>query len=367
MEAVLLPSVVDNRNPLSEVFLAATAEAGFPDNPFFDSGDLVGAGWNRSTIFGGRRNNSYQAFITPVATRPNLTVMPETIVERLIVDSHGTVSGVEVHPAGGGASTRLEGREIILCAGAFDSPRLLMLSGIGPADHLRSVGIEPLVDLPVGDNLIDHLLIGVVYTSKQPISLAHSMITEACAFGWSSCPKGEAPDIEISFAKEMNFAPPTDDGRHRYTIIPGITQPRSRGTLRLRSASWADPPAIDPQYLTEPDDLKMLIDGVRMSRQIGSSEAFAEWNDGEFFPGSAVASDDAIANYIAESVSTWFHPVGTCRMGSSNDCVVSPNLDVIGTTGLKVADASVMPDIVSVNTNAASMMIGWRAADLSKR
>ena len=363
LEAVLAPDFVDDRNPLSEVFLAAAEESGLPHNPSFDSGSLAGSGWNRSTIKDGRRNNSFQAFVTPVAERPNLTVISDTVAQRLLVDRHGTVSGVETSPAGGGPISRIESGEVVLCAGAFDSPRLLMLSGIGPAEHLRSVGIDTLVDLPVGSNLIDHLLIGVVYDSKQPISMAHSMVTEACAFGWSSCPRSAVPDVEISFAKEANFAPPTDDGRYRYTIIPGITQPRSRGTVTLRSANWADPASIDPCYLSDPEDLRMLIDGIHLAREIGAADALSDWNDGEFFPGGAVASDEAIADYIGESVSTWFHPVGTCRMGSGDDAVVDATLAVLGTSGLRVADASIMPDIVSVNTNAAATMIGWRAAE----
>ena len=367
MEAVLAPAFVGDRNPLSEVFLAAAEQAGFAQNPFFDSGSLDGAGWNRSTIVDGRRNNSFQAFLAQVATRPNVTITSNTTVERLLVDPHGNVSGVEAHPAGGGRSSRITCREVILCAGAFDSPRLLMVSGIGPADHLQSVGVKPLIDLPVGENLIDHLLIGVVYTSKQSISLAHSMVTECCAFGRTSFPKRDAPDIEISFAKEMNFAPLTGDGLPRYTIIPGITQPRSRGTLRLRSAEWTDQPIIDPRYLAEPDDLRMLIESVHMAREIGHSEAFDDWNGGEFFPGVEVSTEAALTDYIKESISTWFHPVGTCRMGSGEDCVVNPELEVIGTTGLRVADASIMPDIVSVNTNASAMMIGWRAGELVLR
>jgi choline dehydrogenase len=363
METVLMPDFVGDRNPLSEVFLAAAGQAGLPHNPSFDSGSLAGSGWNRSTIRSGRRNNSFQAFVAPVAERPNLTVISETVVQRLLVDPRGAVTGIETSPAGGGAISRIECGQVVLCAGAFDSPRLLMLSGIGPADHLRSLGIDAIVDLPVGRNLIDHLLIGVVYDSKQPISLAHSMVTEACAFGWSSCPRGTAPDVEISFAKEANFAPPTDDGRYRYTIIPGITQPRSRGTVKLGSANRADAAVIDPNYLSDPEDLRMLIDGIHLARKIGAAEALSDWNDGEFFPGPHVASDEAIADYIGESVSTWFHPVGTCRMGSGDDAVVDATLAVLGTRGLRVADASIMPEIVSVNTNAASMMIGWRAAE----
>jgi choline dehydrogenase len=363
MEELLAPAVLGNHNPLSNVFLEAAEQAGCPPNEFFDSGMLDGAGWNRSTILDGRRNSSYRAFVAPVLDRANLTVMTETTVDRLIVDRRGEVSGAEVRRRGSDAIDRLVSGRVVLCAGTFESPRLLMASGIGPANHLESVGVVPLVDLPVGNNLIDHLLIGVVYDSRLPISLQHSMVTECCAFV-RSAPVRDAPDVEISFAKEMNFAPPTDDGLPRYTIIPGITQPRSRGTVRLRSANAGDHPVIDPNYLSEPDDLRTLIESIRLTREIGAADAFDDWNAGEFFPGRACESDAQLAEYIRASISTWFHPVGTCRMGIGDDAVVDPTLAVIGTTGLYVADASIMPDIVSVNTNAASMMIGWRAADL---
>jgi choline dehydrogenase len=364
MEVLLQPAVLAENNPLSEVFIEASVQAGFPRSSSFDEGTLDGAGWNRSSITKGRRNSAFQAFVAPVASRANLSVISETVVARLVIDARGNVSGVDAHAFGGGPTRRISAGEVILSAGAFDSPRLLMLSGIGPAEHLRSVGIEPIVDLPVGDNLIDHLLIGVVYDSPRPISPAHQFVTESCGFGFSSIPRGGTPDIEISFAKEMNFAPPNDDGLPRYTIIPGITQPRSRGTVRLASSSPADAPVIDPRYLSDPDDLRMLIDGIHMSREIGRAEALREWTSREFFPGAELSSDAELTRYIEETVSTWFHPVGTCRMGTGDDAVVRPTLEVLGTTGLRVADASIMPDIVSVNTNAASMMIGWRAGDL---
>jgi choline dehydrogenase len=363
LEVLLQPAVLGDNNPLSAVFIEAAVQAGFPRSATFDEGTLDGAGWNRSNISKGRRNSSFQAFVAPVASRPNLSVISETVVGRLVIDARGNVTGVDTHPFAGGPARRIGAGEVILSAGAFDSPRLLMLSGIGPAEHLRSVGIEPIVDLPVGDNLIDHLLIGVVYDSPRPISPAHQFVTESCGFGFSSIPRSDTPDLEISFAKEMNFAPPNDDGRPRYTIIPGITQPRSRGTVRLASSRSSDTPVIDPNYLSHPDDLRMLIDGIHMSREIGRAEALREWTSAEFFPGAELSSDAELTRYIQETVSTWFHPVGTCRMGTGEDAVVRPTLEVLGTTGLRVADASIMPDVVSVNTNAASMMIGWRAAD----
>lgn len=360
LESWLRPAVLEPHNPLSEVMVAAAGEAGLPYNPSFDSGILDGAGWNKSTIVDGERHNAHRAFIVPIRERPNLTLLTETRVLRLAMD--GTAArGVVVQREVGSVETIGAG-EVILCAGAFDSPRLLMLSGIGPAAELERLGIALVADLPVGQNLIDHLLIGIVYTSRQPISERNAYTTEGCAFARST-PERVDCDLEISFAKEPHFAPEASDGLPRYTIIPGITRPKSHGTVRLTAA---DPDAaleIDPNYFSHPDDMAAMIRAVRLSREIGEQAALTNWNGGEYFPGPAVESDEAIAAYVAKDVSTWFHPVGTCRMGIGDDAVVDPALRVRGVTGLRVADASIMPDIVSVNTNAASTMIGWKAGD----
>jgi choline dehydrogenase len=224
------------------------------------------------------------------------------------------------------------------------------------------LGIAPIADLPVGENLIDHLLIGIVYDSRRPISDLNAYATEGCAFARSTPDRADC-DIEISFAKEPHFAPEAGDGKPRFTIIPGITRPRSRGTVRLTAADPDAPLAIDPNYFSHPDDMRAMIAAVRMSREIGAQPALAGWNGGEYFPGTDVDSDEEIARYVEKDVSTWFHPVGTCRMGIGDDAVVDPRLRVRGISGLRVADASIMPDIVSVNTNAASTVIGWRAGD----
>lgn len=360
MEAWLRPAVLTPHNPLSEAMVEAATQAGFAYNPSFDSGTLDGAGWNRSTILDGERHNAHRAFIVPVRDRPNLHVLSETRALRLAFDGNrctGVVvagaEGVETAPAG----------EVALCAGAFDSPRLLMLSGVGPADRLRELGIVPIVDLPVGEHLIDHLLIGIVYDSRRPISDLNAYATEGCAFARSAPDRADC-DIEISFAKEPHFAPEAGDGKPRFTIIPGITRPKSRGAVRLTAA---DPDAsleIDPNYFSHPDDMMAMIAAVRMSRKIGAQAALADWNGGESFPGVSIESDEQIARYVERDVSTWFHPVGTCRMGAGDDAVVDPRLRVRGIDGLRVADASIMPDIVSVNTNAASTVIGWKAGDL---
>ena len=362
LEEHVLPRVPDETHELSHVFIEAAMQAGLRYNPFFDDGDLDGCGWNRLCIHEGERQSSYRAFVEPVVGRDNLHLITDAVVDRVEVSSDGIATGVQVREAAGSVR-RLAAGEVVLCAGAYESPRLLMVSGIGPAQHLRDHDIEPVVDLPVGDNLQDHLLVGVVTTATRPIGPLHAHITENCAFARSSA---DAPscDIEISFSREMLFAPPVEDGVPRFTIIPGVTRLQSRGTVRLPPSGSTDRLEIDHAYFTQPEDISALIEAVKLSRAIGASPAFAEWSGGEYFPGPAVESDAEIETYIREYVSTWFHPAGSCKMGTTEDAVVGPDLRVIGTSGLRVADASVMPTVVTVNTNAASMMIGWRAGDL---
>ena len=362
LEAWLRPAVLEPHNPLSEAMLAAAVEAGFLRNPSFDSGTLEGAGWVRSTIGDGERINAHRAFIVPVRDRPNLHVQPGTRVLRLAMDG-ARATGVEVQREGGGVEAIAAG-EVILAAGAFDSPRLLLLSGIGPAAELERLGIAPVTDLPVGENLIDHLLIGVVFDSRQPISTLNAFCTEGGAFTRSRPDRADC-DLKISFAKEPHFAPPAHDGLPRFTLIPGLTRPRSRGTVRLTAAEPDAPLAIDPNYFDHPDDLAAMVQGVRLSREIAAQPALAAWNGGEHFPGPGVESDAEFEGYIRQDVSTWFHPVGTCRMGVGADAAVDPELRVHGVAGLRVADASVMPEIVSVNTQAAATMIGWKAGALA--
>jgi choline dehydrogenase len=360
LEQWLRPAVLEPHNALTEAMVEAATQAGFPYNPSFDSGTLDGAGWNKSTIANGERFNAYRAFVAPVVDRPNLHLRTGARVLRLVMDG-ARAQGVVVQRDDRSVETIRAG-EVILCAGAFDSPRLLLLSGIGPAGQLERLGIEPVADLPVGENLIDHLLIGVVYDSLQPISDCNAYATEGCAFARSTPDRGDC-DIQISFAKEPHFAPERNDGMPRFTIIPGITRPKSRGTVCLTAADADAPLEIDPCYFSHPDDMATMIRAVRLSREIAAQVSLAAWNAGEHFPGPGICDDDEIAAYIARDVSTWFHPVGTCRMGIGDDAVVDPALRVHGIAGLRVADASIMPDIVSVNTNAAATMIGWRAGE----
>lgn len=361
LEQWVQPAVQNPLNPTSVAMVEAAIEAGFPRSATFDEGVLDGSGWNKSTIRNGERFNANRAFLQPIADRANLHILPNTRALSLVLDG-ARVTGVVVQGANGATETLAAG-EVVLAAGAFDSPRLLLRAGIGPAAELARLGIAPVADLPVGENFHDHLLVGIVYDSLQPISEQNAYCTEGCAFTRSTPDRSDC-DIEISFATTPHFAPAVDDGRSRFTIIPGITKPKSRGTVRLTSAEPDAPLEIDPNYFDHPDDMATMITAVRLSREIAGQPALAPWNGGEHFPGVDVASDDAITRYVESTVSTWFHPVGTCRMGSGPEAVVDPELRVHGVAGLRVADASIMPEVVGVNTNAACMLIGWRAGSL---
>jgi choline dehydrogenase len=356
-------AVPNDLNPMSEVFIDACVEAGFPHNLDFNGETLEGAGWNELTIHEGKRMSAARAFLRPAMSRPNLTVITHAWAHKLTVDRFQRVTGVQYLCDGSMAQIGAE-REVILACGAVDSPRLLMLSGIGPADELEDVGIEVLADVPgVGKNLHDHLLIGVVYASTRPSPPNYAHITESCLFAKSDS-RLLSPDIEISFNKEAHFAEGYDVPSDCFTLIPGIVRPQSRGWLKLASASPVDPPIINPRYLSAESDVIGLLRGIEMCREIGMTSALQPWRRHEVVPGPDALDEQALRRYIAGTVSTWFHPVGSCKMGVGEDAVVDPQLRVRDMAGLRVADASIMPQIVSANTNGASMMIGWKAGEI---
>jgi choline dehydrogenase len=362
MEQDLRPSAVAEPNPVSAVFLEGCRECGLESRDSFDDGRLLGSGWNKSTVFEGRRQSSYRAFLEPVIDRPNLTIIPHAQALELQFGPRQRVTGVRYRVASDGIHD-LKAGETIVCAGAFDSPKLLMLSGIGPADELEALGIPVRADLPVGHNLIDHMLLGVAYRATRPLPRAHAHMTEATAFAKSS-QAAYGPDIQISFNKEAHFVEDVAPDVPVFTIIPGITRPKSRGRVRLRSADPSDAPMIDPRHMSEEADVRAMLKGIELAREIGESDALEPWRAEEIAPGHHVRSESALRAYVARVSSTWFHAVGTCRMGVREDSVVGHDLRVRGIEGLRVADASIMPDIVSANTNGAATMIGWKAASL---
>ena len=278
-------------------------------------------------------------------------------VRRLLLED-GRCRGVE-YTGAGGTRTVLADRETVLAAGTIGSPHLLMLSGIGPADHLRDIGVEVVADLPgVGANLHDHVTGYVVHEAAQRVPGGPS--AEAQVLTRSA--EGVAPDLLLLFAGAALRPRWTGADPGGYSILFSLMDPYSRGTLRLRSADPTVSPLIDPAYLSDDRDLDRLVVGLRLARELGGTEALAQWRTAESAPGVDVQDDEACRAYLRSTASTSFHPVGTCRIGTDELAVVDPELRVRSVEGLRVADASVMPSVVSAPTNATVLAVAERAA-----
>jgi len=377
-------SVQDLRyvNPLSRVFLEAAQQLGYPLNDDFNGSRQAGFGIYQVTQRNGMRCSSATAFLKPAARRPNLEIRTRTLAEKLLFE--GTrVSGVTVSSKG--QTESFHGNEIILSGGAINSPQLLMLSGVGPADHLRGIGVDFIHDLPgVGQNLQDHLDICTLISSHSHATYdktsrlvaglryvfgkqgpATSNLAEGGGFVCSRLAEDGRPDIQFHFVPAML----DDHGRH---ILPGRgmtihacpLRPNSRGEIRLQSADPAAPPAMQPNYLQDPRDLDLMLEGARLAKEIFLQPAFDGIRDGFIFPEESVRSRNDQIGFIRRKAETVYHPVGTCKMGQDSMAVVDPELRVRGLENLRVADASIMPELVSGNTNAPSIMIGEKCADL---
>jgi choline dehydrogenase len=367
--------------PLTHSFLDAAKEVGFASNQDFNGANQEGAGLFQVTQRRGRRWSAADAYLKPALHRPNLSVETNAYATSILFEKRRAI-GVRYLQAGAMNEARAN-REVILAGGAINSPQLLLLSGIGPADKLRKLGIEVIADVPaVGANLQDHLVVVVEYESTNPITLEMaqtplnylkylflgrgpltSNVAEAGIFA-KTRPDSAAPDLQILFGpcyyQKHGFDPPAD---HRFSIGPTLIAPRSRGNIALRSKNPLDPPAICANYLAEECDLHVLIDGVKISRRIGQAHAFDPYRGKETHPGPRVKSDSEIAASIRTTAETLYHPVGTCKMGTDPMAVVDARLRVRGVEGLRVADASVMPQIITGNTNAPVVMIAEKAAD----
>ncbi len=372
-------------NPLSSVFLEAAKQSGYPLNADFNGAQQEGVGFYQVTQRNGARCSAAAGYLSPVRKRSNLTVITGARVSRVVVEK-GRANAV-VYQSGGKAFCQRASREIVLSGGALNSPQLLMLSGVGPADHLRQHGIAVNADLPgVGHNLQDHLDTCTINSSKQAITYDRtndlliglqyflfrqgpgtSNVAETGGFIRSQFATDARPDIQLHFVPALL----DDHGRNKlpgcgYTLHACTLRPRSRGHLALASNNPDDKVRIFANYLSDADgyDLKLMIEGVKLSRDILAQAAFKPYNAGELFPGDAARSDADIEAFCRAKAETIYHPVGTCRMGTDEQAVVDPQLRVRGIEGLRVVDASVMPSLIGGNTNAPTMMIAERAADL---
>lgn len=373
--------VADQRSPniLSRTFVEAGVEIGLPRNDDFNGETLEGVGLVQVTQKRGTRNSTADAYLRPALKRPNLTLHTDTLVQRIIFDDRRAV-GVAYTRAGKEEQASAH-QEVILCAGAINSPQLLLLSGVGPAEQLQALDLSVVAHLPgVGQNLQDHLLVPVCYTCSQPVSLAGaqslkhflnfvlfkkgpltSNVGEAGAF-YKTSQDLPAPDLEMAFTP-LSFLDPT---HHGYTFGPIGLSPKSRGSIALRSSDPQEAPLIEPHYLEDESDLATLIEGVKLARRLAQADAFAVYRGEEFAPGEQAQSDQEIAAFIRENATTVYHPVGTCKMGNDSMAVVDSQLRVRAVEGLRVVDASIMPTLIRGHTNAPTIMIAEKAADLIK-
>jgi choline dehydrogenase len=295
-----------------------------------------------------------------VLGRPNLEAVPYAKVQRLLFAGN-RCTGVEYIKDGQLQSVKAM-EEVIVCAGAVDSPKLLLLSGIGPAAELRKLGIPVVADLPgVGQNLHDHMLVSVVYEASRPIPAPQMNMSE-CSMFWRSDPRLPGPDIQIIFVHAPFHSNLFSAPANSYTIAAGYLRPLSRGYLKLANAKPDTPPIINPNYLVEDADMRGLIYSLEMSRELGHARAFEAWRKAEVVPGPAVKSKADLRDFMAKAASSYSHPVGTCKMGIDNMSVVDPELQVYGVEGLRVADASIQPSIVSAGPNASCIMIGEKVS-----
>ncbi len=372
--------------PICDAYIRAAEQVGIPETRDVNGAKQDGAGYYQLTQRKARRSSAAMAFLAPNRNRPNLTVRTDAQVRRITVEK-GRATGVEMM-SGEKISAA---REVILSSGAIGSPRLLQLSGIGPADHLESLGIKLVYDQPqVGENLQDHLDLysicevtgphtydrfaklhlsawaGLQYllTRKGPVA---SSLFETGGF-WYADPDARSPDIQMHLGLgtgiEAGVEAMPNGG---VTLNACFLRPRSRGTVRLQSADPAAMPLIDPNYLADPYDREMSIRGLKLVQNILAQDALKPYVLAEHLPGPTVKTEQEYFDFICVHSKTSHHCAGTCRMGNDAEAVLDPRLRFNGIEGLRVADASIMPTVNSSNTNAPTIMIGEKAADMIKQ
>jgi choline dehydrogenase len=353
-------------HPVSGAMVEAAVETGIERNDDFNGAQQAGAGHYHVTQKDGQRHSTAAAYIRPALDRPNLTA--ETRAQVTAVRFDGSRAVGVTYEQGGNTHEADADAEVILSAGAVNSPQLLMLSGVGPADHLAEHGIDVVADLPgVGRNLQDHLFAFVVHerTSGPEEPAPSSNIGESGAFTRTS-ESEPAPDLQYHFAPVYFMDHGLSNPEEGVGFSIGATQlrPESRGRITLDSTDPFDDPAIDPRYLTEERDMEVLVEGVREARDIAAASPLDEYRGEEVWPGEDIQTDAEIREHIRETCHTVYHPVGTCKMGDDDMAVVDDSLSVHGLEGLRVVDASVMPTLVGGNTNAPTIAIAERAAEM---
>ncbi len=377
------------RDPLFDAWIEAAKAAGYPHVHDYNAGSHEGFGRSQYSIRNGKRSSAAAAYLRPVLKRPNLTVHTGALTTRILIEAT-KATGVEY--VRGGQTVRAQaGAEVIVSAGAFNTPQILMLSGIGPAEHLSEMGIKPVADLPVGKNLQDHVAALIMYSRPAPGPFRDAMRFDRMAKGMIEAhfrgtgvativpgglhafvktrPELAAPDIEFMFRGAPTNAklwlPPFKrayaDG---YGIRPTLLHPESRGQVKLASADPRAHPRIFLNLLTVASDLATLREGFKRAREVAMQKPLDPYRGVETSPGEKVKTDAEIDAWLRRVVVTAHHPASTCPMGTRDDCVLDPQMRVRGIDRLRVADASAMPDLVSAHINATVLMMAEKAADL---
>ncbi len=373
--------------PICDAWVAAAQAAGYRFNNDYNGANQEGVGYFQLTTRNGRRCSTAVAYLNPVKHRPNLRIITRALTSRILFEGRRAV-GVAYTDSSGREHILHAAREVVLSGGAIGSPQILMLSGIGEADHLRAHGIDVLVDNPaVGRGLQDHLQARLVYKCTEPtlndevrslmnkarIALKYAMfrsgpmaMAASLATGFMKTrPDLETPDIQFHIQPWSADSP--GEGVHpfsAFTMSVCQLRPESRGEIRLKDGDHRTYPAIHPNYLATETDRQTLVEGVKIARRIAGLDPLSSKIASEYRPGPEAQSDDDLLKWVQTSATTIYHPTGTSRMGSDERAVVDPRLRVHGVVGLRVADCSIMPEIISGNTNAPAIMIGEKCSDM---
>lgn len=376
LQTTIRPVAEKDRNPAAHDFVCAAVDAldvpvvdDFNAEPFTEGAGFFSVAYDPDT---GYRSSASVAYLHPVLDRPNLVLKLETRAYRLLRDGGGRLTRVRVRGADGVECTVRAERELLLCAGAVDTPRLLMLSGIGPADDLHALGIEVLTDLPgVGENLLDHPESVIVWETAGPLPPQSAMDSDAGLFVRRDS-REPGPDLMFHFY-QVPFTVNTErlglpSPEHGVCMTPNVPKSRARGRIRLRSADPDVHPDLDFRYFTDPAgyDERTIVDGLRIAREVAATGPLRDWLLRETAPGLDVTSDEALSEYGRRAAHTVYHPAGTCRMGAESDAgaVLDPLLRLRGEEGVRVVDASVFPSMPTVNPMVTVLLVAERAADL---
>ncbi len=383
----LAVSDVQDGHPICEAFIRACNEAGYPRNDDFNGKEQDGVGYHQTTTRNGKRCSTAVGYLHPVRNRPNLQVVTGAHTQKVLFEGKRAV-GVAYSQGGQDKVVRAK-REVILCGGAIGSPQMLLLSGVGPAAELAGLGIPVVHDLPgVGKSLQDHYSAAIKLKCKFPITVndvmmnplkmlwsgmeyfvmkkgALTVITAEVALFARTRPELATPDVKFSIATFSADRP--QDGLHKwsgFTLLVYQLRPESRGEIVLKSANPFDAPAMKPNYLATETDRRTIVDGLKLGRGLLASPHMQAYAESEYVPGPSVQTDAQLLDYARNNGGTVFHPTSTCKMGIDPMAVVDPELKVYGIEGLRVVDASVMPAVISGNTNAGTIMIAEKASDM---